>query len=143
MFGNYFEDWEVKREFTKEFVSVFDGWLGTEELHELDDVTENEWKRFNTLINLISERYEIQVVNCERKTCLPVSNVESVLQTYAAAMEKDSSHFTKLVIPSLDCVLTEEWDYTYIVWHKNNGAVEALKPLVTAAGLYSFNGLAA
>lgn len=40
-------------------------------------------------------------------------------------MEKDSSLFLKLVLPELGCIISEEWDYTYIVWHQNNGALEA------------------
>jgi hypothetical protein len=138
MFVEYFEDWEVKREFVKEFVSIFDGWLGVEKLHELDVVTENEWKKFNALIKQISNRYEVCVVNFESKTCSTVSNVDSILDTYIESMDKEGSQFTSLVIPALNCVLAEHWDYTYIIWHKNNGAIDALKPLIRAAGLYSF-----
>ncbi|MBS1197740.1 MAG: hypothetical protein H6R18_1525 [Proteobacteria bacterium] len=123
----------------KEFVSIFEGWLGVDNLHKLDEVNECDWEKFNRLIVLISEKYSIQLADCERKTCTPVSNVKPILQTFAQALEKDSSLFTKLVIPELDCVLTEDWDYTFIVWHKNNGAVEALKPLFVAAGLYNFH----
>ena len=53
--------------------------------------------------------------------------------------EKDFSQFTHFVIPELDAVFTEEWDYTWILWHRGNGAVEALAPLVADAGLHHWN----
>jgi hypothetical protein len=40
--------------------------------------------------------------------------------------------------PELGCVVTEEWDYTYIIWHKNNGAVEKLAPFIKKAKLKHF-----
>jgi hypothetical protein len=39
----------------------------------------------------------------------------------------------------LGCVISEEWDYTYIIWHKNNGAVEALAPYIKASRLEHFH----
>ncbi len=53
-------------------------------------------------------------------------------------MNKDDSLFSRYVLPELDCVVTEEWDYTYIIWHKNNGAVEKLAPFITKAKLKHF-----
>jgi hypothetical protein len=139
MFEQYFDGWRVRSNFDKEYVSLFDGWLGKQRMHELDEVTESDWRKFNALIASVAERYEMQKVDCESETCSPVVDVQSVLQTYPQAMEKDPGAFLKLVIPGLDCVLTEEWDYTYIIWHKSNGAVEALKPLIASAGLYCFH----
>lgn len=54
-------------------------------------------------------------------------------------MKKDSSLFSKYIIPELECVITEEWDYTYIIWHKNNGAVEALIPYILDSKLLHFS----
>ena len=53
-------------------------------------------------------------------------------------MNKDASSFSKYIIPDLECVITEEWDYTYILWHKKNGAVEALNPYIIKSGLKRF-----
>ena len=55
MYNEYFEDWDVKSEFNKEFISIFGGWLGKDNLHKLDDVTEREWGKFNHLLRVISE----------------------------------------------------------------------------------------
>lgn len=54
-------------------------------------------------------------------------------------MRKDASLFSKFIIPDLHCVITEEWDYTYIIWHKNDGAVDALMPYILNSRLYHFS----
>jgi len=57
MYREYFKDyWEVKSDFNKEFVSLWSGWLGKDDYHKLDEVTENEWEYFNKWIRLISNR---------------------------------------------------------------------------------------
>ncbi len=138
MYDSYFVDWEVKDKFDKEFVSLWAGWL-REESYKLDQVTENEWSCFNEFIRLISKNFTIKMVDCKAEELLEINNIESTLSNYTESMNKDASLFSKYVLPDLDCVVTEDWDYTYIIWHKNNGAVEALKPLVSKAGLYHFN----
>ncbi|MDX1526917.1 MULTISPECIES: hypothetical protein [Pseudidiomarina] len=139
MFREYFEDWEVRPEYSKEFISLWKGWLGKENYHKLDEVTENEWARFNELLRRLAEVFVLEVVNCEKQSLERVSDIESVLSTCEESMNKESSEFTTLVIPDLECVISEEWDYTYIIWHKNNGAVEALAPYIKAAGLEHFH----
>ncbi len=140
MFSEYFEELEVKSEYTKEFVSLWGGWLGKENCHKLDEVTEDEWARFNNLLRNLAKDFSIERVDCERKLLSKLNNIESVLSNYEESMNKDSSMFTKIVIPNLGCVISEEWDYTYIIWHKNNGAVEALSPYIKASGLKHFHG---
>jgi hypothetical protein len=137
MYHSYFEDWEVKGEFTKEFVSLWGGWLG-EESHKLDLVTENEWARFNGLVKLISQNFVVKLVNCNSEKLLDIENIQDSLANYTESMNKDSSLFSRYVLPELDCVITEEWDYTYIIWHKGNGAVEKLSPLIKKAELKHF-----
>ena len=139
MYSKYFLDLEVNPEFDKEFISLFDGWLGKDNLHKLDEVTENEWRGFNALIKLISENYDVAQADCGSQSICDIGDINEVISTYREAMDKDSSQFTKLVIPALGCVLTEDWDYTYILWHKENGALEALTPLINKAGLYHFH----
>ncbi|MCF2913274.1 hypothetical protein [Halomonas sp. Cn5-12] len=139
MFREYFEYWEVRPEYSKEFISLWKGWLGKENYHKLDEVTENEWARFNELLRRLAEVFVLEVVNCEKQSLERVSDIESVLSTCEESMNKESSEFTTLVIPDLECVISEEWDYTYIIWHKNNGAVEALAPYIKAAGLEHFH----
>jgi len=138
VYSKYFNDWEIKPDFNKEFICIFDGWLGEENLHKLDDVTEEQWGKFNQLIQLISYKFELYTVNCEDESINKIVNINEALSTYDESMEKDSSQFTRLIIPELDCILTEEWDYTYILWHRGNEAIDALKPFITKTGLYHF-----
>ena len=138
MYHSYFEYWEVKPHFTKEFISLWSGWL-RDESYKLDLVTEKEWSRFNTLIKLIAIDFELKLANCETETLDNITDVNSVLDSYDVSMNKDSSKFTKLVIPKLDCVITEEWDYTYILWHKNSDVVEKLAPYIKRAQLKHFS----
>ena len=139
MFSDYFEEWEVKPEYSKEFISLWSGWLGKENYHKLDEVTENEWDRFNSFLKSISEKYSIEKVDFEAQSITKVDNIETLLSSYSESMNKDSSMFTNIVLPELECVISEEWDYTYIIWHKKNGAVEALSPLLESDGLKHFH----
>lgn len=139
MFSQYFDDWEVKPEFEKEAISLWSNWLGEANLYKLDEVTENEWARFNSLLTLIANKYEVGLADCDSESISKLEDIEAALPSYLNSVNKDASQFLKYVIPELDCVLTEEWDYTYILWHKKNGALEALAPLIAEAGLYHFH----
>jgi hypothetical protein len=137
MYSEYFENWEVRSHFSKEFVSLWPCWLGKDNLHKLDEVTEIEWNKFNKWISLIAERFTIKVVDCELEATSDFEHAD--LSTYQESMSKDRSLFSKFIIPKLGCVITEEWDYTYIIWHKNNEALEALLPSIENARLEHFN----
>ena len=139
MFSEYFEDWEVKPEYSKEFVSLWGGWLGQENHHKLDNVTQAEWGRFNALLRNLAKDFNLEVANLENKSLERVKDIEDIISSYDQSMNKELSEFTKLVIPNLECVISEEWDYTYIIWHKNNGAVEAISPYIKAANLEHFH----
>ena len=138
-YADYFSAYEIRSEFQKEYISLFKGWLGKINLHKLDEVTENEWKKFNELISLIHEQHKILVADCSSELLSMPTGLGQLLQTYIESENKESKDFLKIVLPELQCVLTEEWDYTYIIWHKNNGAVERLKPLIETVQLYSWS----
>ena len=139
MFSKYIEDWEVKPEYNKEFISLWSYWLGEKNLHKLDEVTKDEWARFNNLIRNCAKDFAIEIVDCDNQSITKVKDIESVLSNYKESMNKDSSLFSKFVLPELECVISEEWDYTYIIWHKNNGAVEVLSSYIKNSGLEHFN----
>ena len=138
MFSKYFEGSDVRPEFNKEFISLWPGWLGKVNLHKLDAVTEFDWSRFNSLLRLISKQYEIFSANFEKKELKKIQDIGLTLATYQESINKDCGKFSNYVIPELDCVLSEEWDYTYIIWYRNKELVEELKPIIKEAGLYSF-----
>ncbi len=109
MFEDYFdiENWEVKSEYNKEFISLWSGWLGEDSCHKLDEVTEKEWNKFNNLIRLISTKYEMQLADFENKRLLPITNIEDVLDNYEQSMNKRGNEFFHYVIPDLNCVIEE------------------------------------
>lgn len=138
-YHEYFDGCEIKPEFDKEFISLWPGWLGEESLHQMNEVTKEEWSRFNLLLHSLAEEYEIKITDCDVENISKVENIENTFSTYEESMNKDSSLFTQYVLPGLGCVISEDWDYTYIIWHKNNGAVEALSPFIAKAGLNHFH----
>jgi len=139
MFSTYFEEWEVKSDYKKEFVSLWPNWLGKENYHKLDEVTKDEWAYFNKWIKHLAQDFTIELVDCENQSITKVTEIESILSSYEVSMNKDSTLFTKIVIPELGCVISEEWDYTYIIWYKNNRAVETLSPYISQNGLEHFH----
>jgi hypothetical protein len=137
MYQSFFENWEVKTDFTKEFVSLWGYWLG-DESYKLNLVTENEWSRFNEFIKLLSQHFMVKLADCKSEKLLDINNIQDTFSNHSESMNKDDSLFSRYVLPELDCVVTEEWDYTYIIWHKNNGAVEKLAPFIAKAKLKHF-----
>jgi len=43
IYRHFFERGEVRPDFTKEYISLWPGWLGKDRLHLLDEVSETEW----------------------------------------------------------------------------------------------------
>lgn len=138
MFDQYFSEREVNLEFKKEYISLWPGWLGKENLHALDNVSDEAWSRFNSLILEISQHFSVGLADCALGIVSFPEEIEPFLSSREQAATKDSSSFLKIVVPSLDCIITEEWDYTYILWHRNGAAIVALKPYILNARLYHF-----
>jgi hypothetical protein len=137
--SEYFDNWEVKEEFSQEFISLWDGWLGRDECYKLDEVTEPEWERFNQLVRLLHSEYEMFAVNLGNETINKLEDIDKYLPTYEEDMDRGQMNFSTIIIPSLNAVLAETWDFTYILYHKNNGTVETLKPLIKKSNLFSFS----
>jgi hypothetical protein len=139
MIGEYFQDCEVRDEFQKEFISIFNGWLGKENLHKLNEVQESDWKKFNVFIELLATCFEVMLVNPERTSAHPIKNIADIQTTLSQALAKEATQFTTLIIPSLNCIVSEDWDFTFIIWYKNKATINAIAPLVKKAGLYHFS----
>ncbi len=140
MFDAYFEDCEVRREFRKEYISLWPEWLGEDRLHLLDEVGEEEWSRFNALILSISKDFRTGIARYSSGLIEFPDDFELLLDDHPTSMRKDASQFSKFVIPDLNCVITEEWDYTYILWHKNISTVDTMKPYILHSKLHHFSG---
>ena len=139
IYDHFFEHGQVRPDFQKEYISLWPGWLGIERLHLLDEVTEHEWMRFNQLLLAAFGAFRMGVVNHTAEIVEFPADLEPLLYDYQSDMQKDGSQFFQFVIPALDCILTEAWDYTYILWHRNTGALEAIKPLIVEAKLKHFS----
>ena len=139
MFNEFFEDDDVREDFSREYVSLWPGWLGEGRLHLLDEVSEKDWSRFKSLVSSISRDFRLGIANCSTGTVEFPDEIECYLGEYRVSMGKDASQFSKFIIPELNCAITEEWDYTYIIWHKHDGAVDALKPYVLRSSLHHFS----
>lgn len=135
----FFEHGEVRPVFKKEYISLWSGWLGKERLHLLDEVSEEEWQRFNRMLTSAFKGFRMGVVNRAAESVEFPAQLEPLLSKHREAMQKDTSQFAQFVIPKLDCVVSEDWDYTYILWHRGTGALEAIKPLLSQAGLQHFS----
>lgn len=137
-YQDYFFENEVKNNFQKEFVSLWPGWLGKENLYKLDEVSENDWDKFNKWILCLSQQYQLLWVDSQNKRLSLVDNIETTFSTYKETMMKNSSQFSRYVVPILNCVVSEDWDYTWIIWHQNDGAVRAISNTIKNVGLFHF-----
>ena len=135
-YAAFFADGAVKPEFRKRFVSLWPGWLGPERLHELDTVNEIQWSKFNGFVRALAQNYQFYAADVAEHTLERVDDIEATLSSLAESMEKSSGEFSRYVLPELCYVLTEDWDYTFVLLHRDDGAVEALAPMVARAGLF-------
>jgi hypothetical protein len=139
IYKHFFEDGEVRSEFRKEYISLWSGWLGKERLHLFDEVSEDEWLRFNRMLLAAFGAFRMGVVKREAENLDFPAQLEPLLNDYQGTMQKDGSQFSQFVIPALDCVITEEWDHTYILWYRDTVALDAIKPLLVEAKLKHFS----
>ena len=138
MISKYFENFDVKNDFSKEYISLWNGWLGREESHKLDSVTEAEWSNFNNLVKAVCEKYESYKFDIKHNTVEKITDPTIWLPSFEENMEFGESGFTKIIIPELEVVLNETWDFTYILYHKSNSAVKDLEPLIKHFNLFNF-----
>jgi hypothetical protein len=139
IYDAFFEDGEVRPDFRKEFISLWPGWLGIERLHLLDEVGVDEWLRFNRMLLLAFENFRMGIVDHAVGSVEFPARLEPFLSDYQESRQKGADQFSQFVIPALDCVITEEWDYTYILWYREPRALEAVKPLLSEAKLQHFS----
>ena len=138
-YSDYFADFDVRNELALEFVSLWPSWLGQEYCHKLDAVTDSDWEKFNRFVEAIADSYPLWIPNHGKQKLEPVRNVQATLSNHSDAQQKSADRFSQYVIESLECIVSEHWDYTFIIWHWRNGAVESLAPLIERSGLFHFH----
>jgi hypothetical protein len=139
MFDEYFEDWEVKQDFMREYISLWPGWLGVKKLHLLDEVNESEWSRFDSFVLDISKKYAVGIADCNAKIVIFPENIATTFCNFSQSQEKTSAEFSNYIIPELNAMMTEEWDYTYIFWYKDSAVVKTLSPFISDSKLHHFS----
>ncbi len=137
-YNDYFDEYEIKSKCKKEFISLWLGWLGVENYYKLDEVTEEEWSRFNGFIYLLSKKYTIFLVDCEKKSFIIIKNIKETFSNYEQSMNKTPDKFSYYFIPKLECIINEDWDYTYIISYIRDNTVKKLEPFIKKAKLYHF-----
>ena len=139
MFEKYYSQGEIRSEFCKEYISLWSGWLGKEKLHLLDLVTKKEWEQFNSLILAISNNFDVGTADRNSQTISVPPDIRSTFKSHVDSLNSSADSFAQYVIPQLECVITEDWDYTYILWHQDNGALQALQPFIAGCQLKHFS----
>jgi hypothetical protein len=139
MFNKYFDDEVVKIEYKKQFISLWTEWLGKENYHQLDEVTKADWSKFNSLIEIIFRHYRMQLVDLNARKLNEINNIEETLCNDEDSMTKTSNEFSIYIIPELECILSEDWDYTFIIWYIDKKVIEKLQPFIEKSGLYHFS----
>ena len=112
IYNVFYEHGEVRAEFSKEYISLWPGWLGQERLHLLDEVSDAEWLRFNPMLLATFEAFRMGVVDHGAENVEFPARLEPLLSDRLESQQKDASQFSHFVIPALDCVIAEDWDYT-------------------------------
>ncbi|MEQ9314598.1 MAG: hypothetical protein RLN72_02035 [Henriciella sp.] len=136
---SYFKDFEPLPHFEKTYVSLWDGWLGPERSHLLDDVTREDELKLVDFYWSLATRFEVFRIDLKVGTVARFGGPDR--RSLAADVINGSrthAQFFKLIVPALDCLVTEEWDYTAIIWHRSETAPAQLLDMVESAGLKHF-----
>ncbi|MEM5518618.1 hypothetical protein WNY37_16795 [Henriciella sp. AS95] len=120
-------------------MSLWDGWLGKERYHLLDEVTRDDDAKFAAFWRAVASEFDAYTVDLDRNSLDLIAPSNDLLTIEIISDgSRTANEFIKLIIPSLDCMITEEWDYTLIIWHRTQPAPARLLELVEQAGLKYF-----
>ena len=121
-------------------ISVFDQWLGADNLHMLDckDLAEREDRnrRMLSFWMNIYDRYDVlcRFENDEFKT----ENCRTVYETKCAYDgNRSGNEFQCILIPALHAIYYENWDDTNVLWYADRTQISPLLLLAEDCGLHS------
>lgn len=128
--------------FTYLAVSVFDQWLGKDNYHLLENVSDKEDRKRNSKLKLFSEKliettrvytYRFKGRNADRVAFKEFRSRELLKDYFNGKNDK----YFKVAIPEYECIYLEGDDYTNIIYYRNIDKLNELLDLISICGLYT------
>ena len=124
----------IRETFDRKHISIFNAPLGEKNLYKLDEVTENDFNKFNNLLNLLFTKYEL--FSIENNNCQLIQDITTLTVTFDEHGKKSSNDFIKIMIPELNIFLTEEWDYVYTLLCEDATKIQFLLNFIKESKLF-------
>ena len=122
---------------SKVAISVFDRWLGRENLHLLDCRDDAERQDRNLrMLALWMAIYDSYDVLCRTNSDDFVAMPERSEYEAACAYDGDKETFQCILIPECSAIYYENWDDTNILWYRDREDVIPIIELAEKCGLY-------
>ena len=127
------------------FVSVFDHWLTQDEFQtEIHTENENELRiRRQNLQNFINGLFEITPTyswKIKRKNRLFIYRFDTLNKIQKKCdipnQHGETGQRYDIILPEVQAVYSEEWDWTNIIWFRDKKKIEPLIELVKKSGLH-------
>jgi len=121
-------------------ISVFDRWIGVDNLHLLDckDVAERDNRNFR-MLSLWMKIYDKYEVLCRAENYrFRKENDRSIYEAKCAYdANRPGDEFQCILIPALSAIYYENWDDTNVLWYANRYDIAPLIQLAGDCGLHS------
>jgi hypothetical protein len=128
-------------------ISIFDDWLGKDNLHKLDTATKADYdarseplKRFSELLLRDTEALGIAVgepLDVSAPSIFAFSSPEEA-QRYArpSTWDAESTNFFRLLLPELKAIYLESWDFTNALFLLNLSCLPRIHEVAANAGVF-------
>jgi len=128
--------------FTYLAVSVFKQWLGKDDYHLLENVSDEEDRKrtskFNPLIEKLIENTKVYTYRFKGKNADRVAFKEfksrEFLKHYCSSTNDE---YFKIVIPEYECIYLESDDYTNIIYYRDIDKLNEFLGVISTSGLYT------
>ena len=128
-------------------ISVFDRWLGIDNLHLLDCKSIEErverdtrmlcfWNSVFESTNVYTYESSSQQADSQKITFMHYVEKESYLEDCKSRPDKSSDQFQFIILPEFQAIYQESWDDTNIMWFVSRKKIEPLLEQVNACGLH-------
>ena len=127
------------------FVSIFDHWLTPDEfqpeIHTQDKGELNQrrekFKNFNVGLYNLTNIYSWKNKRHKRFFIYPFTSLNQLTKKYNIEDQHgESGRRYDIIIPDLDAVYSEEWDWTNIIWFRDREKINPLINLAKESGLH-------